>query len=234
MPKKSNASQNYKNWFISIVFISAIIYFFTRENKQNIVRSTAADDLQSKLEHYMSQLDSGHISGNMLKHPLDEDDKGEIYDRVPIDKLKAGSSLIFGLATSKTDEITLTIIDASNAEIQFIRRIAENGDTNNIKETIETGLYQIQSYEGSQVLTDNDTFPPYDPAIVLINMKYGLDKGYKNLSKKFFISKSKHRDGSTPTTIRIYPWMDPVNYPTHRQEFSYANSYEISGMLSKR
>lgn len=234
MSKKSNTSQVYKNWFIWIVLISLIAYFFTREDKKNVVKSTPSDDLQSKLVHYMSQLDSGHISGNMLKHSLDEDDKGKIYDRVPIDKLKAGSSLIFGSATSKTDEIALTIIDDSNAEIQYIRRTAENGDTNKIKETIETGLYQIQSYEGSQVLTDNDIFSPFDPAIVLINMKYGLDKGYKSLSKKFFISKSKHRDGSTPTTIRIYPWMDPVNYPKSRQAFSYERSYEISGMNSKQ
>lgn len=234
MAKKSATTQVHKNWLFLLVFISLLAYFFTREDKKNIVRSTAADDLQSKLVNYMSQLDSGHISGNMLKHSLDEDDKGKIYDRVPIDKLKAGSSLIFGSATSKTDEIVLTILDDSSAEIQYIRRIAENGDTNNIKETIETGLYQIQSYEGSQVLTDNDTFSPFDPAIVLTNMKYGLDKGYKNLSKKFFISKSKHRDGSTPTTIRIYPWMDPVNYPKSRQAFSYEYSYEISGMNSKQ
>jgi hypothetical protein len=234
MAKKSSTSQMYKNWLIWIVLISLIAYFFTRGDKQNTVRSTAADDLQSKLGHYMSQLDSGHITGNMLKHTLDEDDKGKIYDRVPIDKLKAGSSLIFGSATSKTDEIALTILDNLNAEIQYIRRIAENGDTNKIKETIETGLYQIQSYEGSQVLTDNDIFTPFGPAIVLINMKYGLDKGYKNLSKKFFISKSKHRDGSTPTTIRIYPWMDPVNYPKNKQAFSYESSYEISGMNSKQ
>ena len=217
MAKKSATTQVHKNWLILLVFISLIAYFFTRENKQNNVSSTATDDLQSKLVNYMSQLDSGHISGNMLKNALE-----------------AGSSLIFGSATSKTDEIVLTILDDSNAEIQYIRRIAENGDTNHIKETIETGLYQIQSYEGSQVLTDNDIFTPFDPAIVLINMKYGLDKGYKNLSKKFFISKSKHRDGSTPTTIRIYPWMDPVNYPKSRQAFSYEYSYEISGMNSKK
>jgi hypothetical protein len=136
MAKKSAATQVHKNWLILLVFISLIAYFFTRENKQNNVSSTATDDLQSKLVNYMSQLDSGHISGNMLKNALDENDKGKIYDRVPIDKLEAGSSLIFGSATSKTDEIVLTILNDSNAEIQYIRRIAENGDTNHIKETI--------------------------------------------------------------------------------------------------
>ena len=115
MAKNSNTSQVYKNWFIWLIFISLIAYFFTREDKQKSVSSNASDDLQSKLVNYMSQLDSGHISGNMLKHSLDEDDKGKIYDRVPIDKLKAGSSLIFGSATSKTDEIVLTILDDSSS-----------------------------------------------------------------------------------------------------------------------
>ena len=58
--------------------------------------------------------------------------------------------------------------DISSKQKVFVKKKLDD-----IKETIETGLYQIQSYEGSQVLTDNDIFTPFDPAIVLINMKYG-------------------------------------------------------------
>lgn len=234
MPKKTSASQVYKNWFLWILFLSAATYYFTREEKKTLYSPTAEDNLQSKLDQYMQQLDSGHISGNMLKNKLDENARGEIFERVPLNKLLPGSTLTFGQATPTTDEITLTILSTSSAEIQYIHRFAMNGDTNTIKESIETGIYQIQEYEGSQVLTDNDTFPSFDPSIVLTNMQYGADKGYKSLSKKFFVAKSKHIDGTMPSVIRIYPWLDPINYPSRRQEFSFATSHEISGLNSKK
>ena len=231
--KKSSSKKDiqpfYKNWFFWILIAVAAGYFATRNNNQP--SAPKVDYLTALKEKAFSRLDSGYVSEKLLNEKTSEDDKVELFERIPLEKLQSGTILYFGSPEESKDKFTITFINEKTAEVIVDHSAPVKGDSGNIQQKIEKGTYTIEMFEGDQVLTDNQDYPLMPkPALILSNLNYGADKGFSNLSKKFCIAKTKHFSGSQSVEIRIYPWMDPVNYPEKGQEFSFAASHELIGM----
>jgi len=225
MASKKNIQPFYKNWFFWILVAIAVGYFSTRDTNKP---APAVDYMTALREKAFSELDSGIVSDKLLNAKTSEDERDELFVRIPLERLKPGTILDFGVQEDSSKRISVTILSEKSAEVSVISSIAnQNGS--------ETGTYAIQVFEGSQILTDNIDHPLIQkPALILENLSYGADKGHPVLSKKYCIAKSKNINGMESAVLRIFPWFDPINYPNKSQEFSFADNQVLFGLSVQR
>ena len=225
MASKKNIQPFYKNWFFWILVAVAIGYFSTRDTNKP---APAVDYMTALREKAFSDLDSGIVSDKLLNSKTSEDERDELFVRIPLERLKPGTVLDFGVKEDSNKRITVTILSEKSAEVSVISSTTTQNNS-------ETGTYSIQVFEGSQILTDNIDHPLIQkPAIILENLSYGADKGHPALSKKYCIAKSKNINGMESAVLRIFPWFDPTNYPNKAQEFSFADNQILFGLSVKR
>ncbi len=224
MASKKNIQPFYKNFIFWILVAVAVGYFSTRETNKP---APTVDYMTALKEKAFSDLDSGIVSDKLLNATSSEDERDELFVRIPLERLKPGTVLDFGVKDDSTKNITVTILSENSAEVTVSSHTTQNDS--------ETGTYAIQIFEGSQILTDNIDHPLIQkPAIILENLSYGADKGHPALSKKFCIAKSKNINGTESAVLRIFPWFDPINYPSKLQEFSFADNQVLFGLSVKR
>ncbi|MFM6955443.1 MAG: hypothetical protein ACO3GR_08005 [Candidatus Kapaibacteriota bacterium] len=225
MASKKNIQPFYQNWFFWILIAVAIGYFSTRNSDKP---APTVDYMTALREKAFADLDSGIVSEKLLNTKTSEDEKDELFVRIPLEKLKSGTVLQFGVDEDSTKRITVTMLTEKSAEVSVVSQVSNQSVT-------ETGTYSIQIFEGSQILTDNLDHPLMQkPAIILENLSYGADKGHPVLSKKYCIAKSKNINGMESAVLRIFPWFDPTNYPNKAQEFSFADNQVLFGLSVKR
>lgn len=210
----------------------AVGYFATRNSNKP---APTVDYMTALKDKAYAKLDSGIVSDKLLNKETSDDEKEELFVRIPLDKLKPGTILDFGSNNDTNHRITVTLLSETSAEVTVHDVIPVKGDSSNLQSKIETGTYSIAVFEGSQILTDNIDNPLMQkPALILENLSYGADKGHPLLSKKYCIGKSKNVNGLESPVLRIYPWLDPVNYPKSGQEFSFAKHQILFGLSMKR
>lgn len=146
---------------------------------------------------------------------------------MPIQKMKSGHVFYFGSTDEKYDQIMVTLTSDTTAKVLFKHRWAVNGNRDNIRENIEEGEYTIERKSNQDVVNDNEYWPLHDSLLILTNESYGSDNGYYSLPKKFCLAKSKRPESSEPGGVRLYPWLDPVNYPSRNGEYSFSSSHEL-------
>ena len=225
MASKKNIQPFYQNWFFWILVAVAIGYFSTRNSNKP---APTVDYMTALKEKAFAELDSGIVSEKLLNTKTSEDERDELFVRIPLEKLKSGTILNFGAIDDSTKRITVTILSEKTAEVSVTSQ-------SSTQQLAETGTYAIQIFEGSQILTDNLDHPLMQkPAIILENLSYGADKGHPALSKKYCIAKSKNINGMESAVLRIFPWFDPTNYPKKAQEFSFADNQILFGLSVKR
>jgi hypothetical protein len=225
MASNKNIQPFYKNWFFWILVAVAVGYFSTRDSNKP---APAIDYMAALKEKAYSQLDSGIVSEKLLNTKTSDDDRDELFVRIPLERLKPGTILDFASNEDSNKRISVTILSEKSAEVL----VQSSNSTPSIS---ETGTYEIQIFEGSQILTDNIDHPLIQkPALILENLSYGADKGHPVLSKKYCIAKSKNINGKESAVLRIFPWFDPINYPNKSQEFSFADNQVLFGLSVKR
>lgn len=225
MASKKNIQPFYKNWFFWILIAVAVGYFSTRDSNKP---APTVDYMTALRDKAFSELDSGIVSDKLLNATSSEDERDELFVRIPLERLKPATVLDFGAKEDSSKKMTVTILSENSAEVTVI-------SSNETPKTSETGTYIIQVFEGSQILTDNIDHPLLQkPAIILENLSYGADKGHPLLSKKYCIAKSRNINGMESSVLRIFPWFDPVNYPRKLQEFSFADNQVLFGLSVKR
>jgi hypothetical protein len=232
MASSKNLQPFYKNWFFWVMVAVAVGYFATRNSNKP---APTVDYMTALKDKAYAKLDSGIVSDKLLNKETSDDDKEELFVRIPLDRLKPGTVLDFGSNDDTNHRITVTLLSENSAEVTVHDAIPVKGDSSNLQSKIETGTYSIAVFEGSQILTDNIDNPLMQkPALILENLSYGADKGHPLLSKKYCIGKSKNLNGLEAPVLRIYPWLDPVNFPKSGQEFSFAKHQILFGLSMKR
>ncbi|NBO69688.1 MAG: hypothetical protein EBU66_04690 [Bacteroidetes bacterium] len=232
MASSKNLQPFYKNWFFWVMVAVAVGYFSTRNSNKP---APTVDYMTALKDKAFAKLDSGIVSDKLLNAETSEDDKEELFVRIPLDKLKPGTVLEFGSSTDTNHHITVTLLSEKSAEVTVHDAVSIKGDSTNKQEKTETGTYSISVFEGSQILTDNVDNPLMQKAaLILENLSYGADKGHPLLSKKYCIGKSKNISGVEAPVLRMYPWLDPINYPKSGQEFSFEQHQVLFGLSIKR
>jgi hypothetical protein len=147
------------------------------------------------------------------------DDKNQISKELDLTVLKSGTVLKFGSSDKDYTQVLATINADSTIDIEYNYRWAMNGNRDVIKERISTGRYKVSYRDGKTVETDNESFPLYQNAMVLINNDYTRENGYSDIGRSFCIGKSLgkeaiiSKDKNAIPTIRLYEWQDPNYYP---------------------
>lgn len=232
MASKKELLPFYKNWFFWILCSVAVVYYFSRDTQTSSV--PAVDYMTSLKEKAFADLDSGIVSDKLLNGKSSEDDKDEVFTRIPLDKLKIGTVLSFSSSNDTNKKISVTILSPTSAEVS-VQSILPSKDDVMALPINDSGTYNLQIFDGSQILTDNVDNPLMEkPAIILENLSYGADKNHPALSKKYCIAKSKHISGTESAILRIFPWYDPINYPNKGQNFSFTDNQVLYALSVKR
>ena len=232
MASQKDLQPFYKNWFFWILVSVAVAYFLTRNNDRP---APAVDYMTALKEKALAKLDSGIVDDKMFNEKTSEDEKEELFLRIPLDRLKPGTILHFGSNDDTNNRISVTLLSEQSAEVTVQHGVNAKGDSSSTQQMTETGTYAVAIFEGSQILTDNIDHPLMQkPAIILENLSYGADKSHPLLRKKYCIAKSKHVSGSESPVLRIFPWFDPANYPKKSQEFSFEENQILFGLSMKR
>jgi hypothetical protein len=227
MSSRKNIQPFYKHWFFWILIIVATGYFFTRDTDKP---APVIDYMSALKEKALQDLDSGIVSEKLLNDKTSDDDRDELFTRIPLDRLKQGTVLHFAHSSDSTQHISVTIISDTSAQVS-VHSTQSLESTTTTQTYDDAGLYHIQIFEGSQILTDNADHPLIQkPAMILENMSYGADKKHPILSKKYCIAKSKHINGMESAVLRIFPWYDPINFPNKNQQFSFTDNQILYGL----
>lgn len=233
MASKKELQPFYKNWFFWILAIVAIGYYFSRDTQNS--SAPAIDYMAALKEKAFADLDSGIVSEKLLNTKTSDDDKEEVFTRIPLDRLKVGTILSFSSASDSNNKVSVIVLSATKAQVSVQSTKSISEDSSAIQSFSDTGTYDIQIFDGSQILTDNVDHPLIEkPAIILENLSYGADKGHPGLSKKYCIAKSKNINGMESAVLRIFPWYDPVNYPNKGQYFSFTDNQVLYALSVKR
>lgn len=233
MPSKKELQPFYKNWFFWILISIGIGYYFTRDT--DTPQTPAIDYMAALREKAFTALDSGIVNEKLLNSKTSEDDKEEVFTRIPLDRLKAGSILSFASLKDSNQNISVTILSPTTAQVSVHTINPSSHDTVHPQTLSETGTYNIQIFDGSQILTDSVDHPLMEkPALILENLSYGADHAHPALSKKYCIAKSKHISGTESAVLRIFPWYDPINYPNKGQYFSFTDNQVLYALSIQR
>ncbi len=233
MPSNKDLQPFYKNWFFWILISIGIGYYFSRDTTPPA--RPAMDYMEALREKAFNALDSGIVNETLLNSKTSEDDKEEVFTRIPLDRLKEGSILSFASLNDSNNKISVTILSPSSAQVSVQTIHHSSKDSVNPKSITETGTYSIQIFDGSQILTDSVDHPLMEkPALILENLSYGADHAHPALSKKYCIAKSKHISGTESAVLRIFPWFDPINFPNKGQYFSFTDNQVLYALSVKR
>lgn len=163
--------------------------------------------------------------------PWNERKADALYKSIPLMADLSGATFIFGRSGSTNisgyKDISITFTTDSTASVHFVYRWARHGDTNSMVEDVEDGAYSVIKTPHDNVRTDNEYYPCFDSVLVLRNDQYGRDNGMRLLGKRFLIARTRHRESNTGVQLRIYSWLDPVNYPSRNKEFFFLGSSEL-------
>ena len=221
-----------RKWFLITVGIIVVIILLPKQKSVDDSNNNSLDD--SSFNKNLINLDSGIVENVFFSTDLDGPKTREFYQRIKLDKIKAGHTFYFGDkdfgsgGVIRSEQKIIKLINDSTAKVICKYRWAMNSDTNMMREApIEEGEYKVSRVEGSQVRSDNQYYPIFDKILLLQNNNYGFDKGYKLLPKCFCIGKDKPKDSETGISIRLYEWLDPINYPSRKGEFSFNGSREV-------
>ncbi len=140
-----------------------------------------------------------------------------------IETLKSGDKLFFG---SGLDTIEVVILDSNKANVNYHHLWKFQGREDDIRSKIEEGTYIYSIIDANTIETDNNYWPPIAKAMLLENNNFGFANGYKSLNKKFLISRNKSKSQDS-YQLRIYPWLNPEEYPSRNGEFAFNTSQEI-------
>jgi hypothetical protein len=166
-----------------------------------------------------SAISAGIITKEMYSEKSSIDDKILISKELDLTKLQPGTILRFGSSDKEYTQVEARINADSTIDLVYNYRWAMNGNRDVIKERISTGRYKVSYRDGKTVETDNESFPLYQNAMVLINNDYTRENGYSDIGRSFCIGKSLgkeaiiSKDKNAIPTIRLYEWQDPNYYP---------------------
>ena len=107
MASKKNIQPFYKNFFFWILVAVAVGYFSTRDTNKP---APTVDYMTALKEKAFSDLDSGIVSDKLLNATSSEDERDELFVRIPLERLKPGTVLAFGVKDDSTKNITVTIL----------------------------------------------------------------------------------------------------------------------------
>lgn len=233
MASKKELQPFYKNWFFWILIIVAIGYYYSRDTQSPTVQPI--DYMTALREKAFADLDKGIVSDKLLDKKTSDDEKDEVFTRIPLDKLKVGTILSFSSGVDSNSNIIVTLLSDTKAQVS-VQSVKISSDDSSSKQSLsDSGTYNIQIFDGSQILTDNVDHPLIEkPAIILENLSYGADNGHPALSKKYCIAKSKNINGMESAVLRIFPWYDPINYPNKGQNFSFTDNQVLFALSLKR
>lgn len=201
---------------ILLVFaFSSIIISCNKESSSNDKPENANNE-NPKLK---SAILAGTITKEMFSEKSSIEDKNQISKELDLTALKPGTVLKFGSSEKDYTQVIATINADSTIDIVYNYRWAMNGNRDFIKERVSTGKYKVSYLDGKTVQTDNESFPLYQNAIVLVNNDYTRENGYSDIGRSFCIGKSISKEAissnnnSAVPTIRLYEWQDPNYYP---------------------
>lgn len=206
----------YKKWWVWVIVIVAIIIAVNGEKDTSIERQVENKKEDFKIK---TAIESGIITKDMFSEKSSIDDKNQISKELDLTVLKSGTVLKFGSSDKDYTQVLATINADSTIDIEYNYRWAMNGNRDVIKERISTGRYKVSYRDGKTVETDNESFPLYQNAMVLINNDYTRENGYSDIGRSFCIGKSLgkeaiiSKDKNAIPTIRLYEWQDPNYYP---------------------
>ena len=206
----------YKKWWVWVIVIVAIIIAVNGEKDKSIEGQVEIKKEDFKIK---TAIESGIITKEMFSEKSSIDDKNQISKELDLTALKPGTVLKFGSSDKDYTQVLATINADSTIDIEYNYRWAMNGNRDVIKERISTGRYKVSYRDGKTVETDNESFPLYQNAMVLINNDYTRENGYSDIGRSFCIGKSLgkeaiiSKDKNAIPTIRLYEWQDPNYYP---------------------
>jgi hypothetical protein len=206
----------YKKWWVWVIVIVAIIIAVNGDKDTSIERQVENKKEDFKIK---TAIESGIITKDMFSEKSSIDDKNQISKELDLTVLKSGTVLKFGSSDKDYTQVLATINADSTIDIEYNYRWAMNGNRDVIKERISTGRYKVSYRDGKTVETDNESFPLYQNAMVLINNDYTRENGYSDIGRSFCIGKSLgkeaiiSKDKNAIPTIRLYEWQDPNYYP---------------------
>lgn len=206
----------YKKWWVWVIVIVAIIIAVNREKDTSIEGQVEIKKEDFKIK---TAIESGIITKEMFSEKSSIDDKNQISKELDLTALKPGTVLKFGSSDKDYTQVLATINADSTIDIEYNYRWAMNGNRDVIKERISTGKYKVSYRDGKTIETDNESFPLYQNAMVLINNDYTRENGYSDIGRSFCIGKSLGKeaiisnDKNAIPTIRLYEWQDPNYYP---------------------
>ncbi len=161
-----------------------------------------------------------------MKVPENYTKATSLLRQINLELLSKGDGIKFGGSFAGEDNANVYFLSNDTVRLKYTHKWAKNGDAKLMRAETEEGMYLVMRRANSDVTCDNEYWPLYDSVIVLLNDSYGYDNGFKNLPKGFLIAKS--RKGEESTQLRLYKWLDPINYPSRNQEYTFTASLEIS------
>jgi hypothetical protein len=199
-----------------LVFVIASISIGCSNDSNSNNKTKNTNNENPKLK---SAISAGIITKEMFSEKSSIDDKNQISKELDLTALKPGTVLKFGSSDKDYTQVLATINADSTIDIEYNYRWAMNGNRDVIKERISTGKYKVSYRDGKTIETDNESFPLYQNAMVLINNDYTRENGYSDIGRSFCIGKSLGKeaiisnDKNAIPTIRLYEWQDPNYYP---------------------
>lgn len=214
------------SWIWAALSIVLISCSGKADKTENLGTSGETSGVSSADEILQKNLAQGTLSQSIN---IDENPARwrSLTEDMPIHKMKSGHVFYFGSEDSKFDQVVVTLVDDSTAKVLFKHRWAFNGNRDDIRESVEEGEYVVERKSDRDVVNDNEYWPVFDSLLILRNDKYGFDNGYTSLAKRFCFSKSKRHDSNEKGEARLYPWLDPVNYPSRKGEYAFSSSHEL-------